>query len=276
MMTGCKRDYIIKVANNLVDAQEQRHTLREWLAEHARSEPVHYKKIAEALQRDPASVSASFSIEGKQALENNRPAYFVRVGSGLYQYNNLCENAVDEELIKEVLDRVDDFNKSTRREMRYNIAQLDIKGFEELAKIILFNVRVRVEEAEVIRRSPSSVVIVTSWRDDSGKSRIVVHVKKCELDELIESDTISEIRGALPINEANQGMLITNGIVSEDAKKEALGIRSSEMKVFVPPVHLMDIDIILNVLLESRTGVRTKNVEVLLLDHDFFKSIRTI
>ena len=60
-------------------------TLREWLAQHARAEPVHYKKIAEALERDPASVSASLSIEGKQALEDNRPAYFLRTGPGLYQ-----------------------------------------------------------------------------------------------------------------------------------------------------------------------------------------------
>ncbi|TFG34906.1 restriction endonuclease [Candidatus Thorarchaeota archaeon] len=259
----------------MADIQEQRQTLREWLAEHARSEPIHYKRIAEALQRDPASVSASFSIEGKQAQEDNRPAYFVRTGPGLYQYNDLCEGVVDEELITEVRDRADDFNKATRREIRYEIAQLDIHGFEELAKIILLNVRTRVEEAEIVRRSSSTIVFVTSWRDDGGKSRVVVYAKKCELDELVDIDTISEIRGALPINEANQGVLITNGTVTEDAKREALGFRSGEMKVFVPPVHLMDIEIILNILLESRTGVKTKNVEVLLLDHDFFRRLRT-
>lgn len=260
----------------MVDTQEQRQTLKEWLSEYAHSEPVHYKKIAKALKRDPASVSASLSIEGKLAQEEKRPAYFIRTGPGFYQYNDLCEGAVDEDLITEVRDRADDFNKATRREMRFEISQLDIHGFEELAKIILRNVRTNIEEAEIVRRSQNSVVLVTSWRDDSSKSRVVAFVKQCELDESVDVDTISEIRGSLPINEANQGLLITNGIVTEGAKREALGFSSSDMKVLVPPVHLMDIDIILNVLIESRTGVKIKNVEVLLLDHGFFNHLKDL
>jgi hypothetical protein len=87
---------------------------------------VHYRKIAEALGRDAASVSASLSIERKQAEEDNRPPYFVRMGPGLYQYNDLCEGAVDEELIREVRSRAEEFNLVTRREMRQRIAKLDI------------------------------------------------------------------------------------------------------------------------------------------------------
>ena len=65
--------------------QEQRHTLKEWLFENARSEPVHYRQIAKSLHREPSSVSASFSIERKQAHEENRPAYFVKAGPGYYK-----------------------------------------------------------------------------------------------------------------------------------------------------------------------------------------------
>jgi hypothetical protein len=36
----------------------------------------------------------------------------------------------------------------------------------------------------------------------------------------------------------------------------------------------MDMDIMLNILLESRTGVRTRNVEVLVLDNEFFRRLR--
>jgi hypothetical protein len=245
-------------------------TLKEWLAQHARAEPVHYKKIAEALERDPASVSASLSIEGKQAQEGNRPAYFLRTGPGLYQYNDLCEGAVDEELISEVRSRADDFNRATRREMRHEIAKLDIEGFNDLARIVLLNVRARVEEAIEIHQYNGTVVMLTSWRDDGGRSPVVVYAKKCDYDEKIGVDLIREIRGSLPTYQANQGVLITNGSVTPDGKQEALGYASKEIKVSVPPVHIMDIDIILNVLLESRTGVRAKSVEVLLLDHDFF------
>lgn len=249
-------------------------TLREWLAQHARAEPVHYKDIAEALERDPASVSASLSIEGKQAQEDNRPAYFQRVGPGLYQYNDLCEGAVDEELISEVSARAADFNRATRREIRHEIAKLDIDGFADLARIVLLNVRARIEEAVEVDQYNNTVVMITSWRDDGGHSPVVVYAKMCDYDGKIGSDLIREIRGSLPTHEANQGVLITNGIVTNEGKQEALGYTSRDIKVSVPPVHIMDIEIILNVLMESQTGVRAKDVKVLLLDHEFFKRLR--
>lgn len=252
-------------------------TLREWLAQHARAEPVHYKDIAEALERDPASVSASLSIEGKQAQVHNRPAYFQRVGPGLYQYNDLCEGAVDEELIAEVQSRADDFNRATRRELRSEISKLDLESFNELAQRVLFNVRARVEEAEEVHQENGNVVLLTSWLDDGGRSPVVVYAKKCEYDERIESDIIREIRGSLPTYQANQGVLITNGTVTPEGKLEALGYATKDIKLAsVPPVHIMDIDIILNVLMESHTGVRVRNVKVLLLDLDFFKSLRRL
>lgn len=245
-------------------------TLKEWLAAHARTEPVHYRKIAEALGRDAASVSASLSIERKQAEDDNRPPYFVRTGPGLYQYNDLCEGAVDEDLIREVRTRAEEYNLVTRNMMRQRIAELEIDGFEELAKIVLLNIRARVENTEVIRRYNDTIVMSTSWRDDGGRSPVVAHAKKCKLDERVERDTILEIRGSLPTLQSNQGVLITNGIVTKDAKAEALGYARGDVKVSVPPVHIMDIEILLNILLESRTGVRTRRVEVLLLDDDFW------
>lgn len=248
-------------------------TLKEWLAAHARFEPKHYKDIAKALKRDPASVSASLSIERKQAEEDNRPPYFVRVGPGLYQYNDLCEGAIDEELIREVRARAEEFNLVTRREMRQRIANLSLDAFQELTKIILANIRARYKDCKFIRRYNNTTVLITSWLDDGGRSPVVVYGKKCDLDERIERDTILEIRGSLPPLQANQGVLITNGIVSMEAKHEALGYATSDIKVSVPPVHLMDIEIILNVLLESRTGVRTRKVEVLLMNEDFWDNL---
>ncbi|MFW9794644.1 MAG: restriction endonuclease [Candidatus Thorarchaeota archaeon] len=248
-------------------------TLREWLAQHGRNEPVHYKEIAEALKRDPASVSASLSIEWKQAQEDNRPAYFIRAGPGLYQYNDLCEGAVDEELISEVSIRAADINRATRREMSHEISKLSLEGFNNLAKIVLRNVRARFEEIAEVHRNNEIVVLVTSWRDDGGRSPVVVYVRKCDFDERISADLIREIRGSLPKYQANQGVLITNGIVTHDGKQEALGFATHDLKVSVPPVHIMDNDIILNVLIESGTGVRAKSVEVLLLDDDFFKQL---
>ena len=249
-------------------------TLREWLAQHGRNEPVHYKEIAEALERDPASVSASLSIEMKQAKEDNRPAYFVRTGPGLYQYNDLCEGAVDEVLIKEVTEKAKDFERATRREMRHEISKLSIEEFERLAEIVLTNIRARQEEATVVDRYNGNIVMVTSWRDDGGRSPVVVFAKKCAYDEKIGFEFIREIRGTLQNYKANQGVLITNGIVTEGGKQEALGYTRKDQKVPVQPVHIMDLEIMLNVLVESRTGVREKQVKVLLLDSEFFKRLR--
>ena len=153
--------------------------------------------------------------------------------------------------------------------MRLEIAKMNLQVFEELSKYILLNARVRVEEAEIVRRNQNTVVLLASWRDDSGKSRVMIHIRKCDLDELIDVDVIEGIRGFLQTKQANQGVLVSNGIVTEAAKNSALGLEAGS-KAVVQPVHLMDIEIILNVMLESRTGVRSKNVEVLLLDYDFF------
>lgn len=262
------------VAIDLADAREQRQTLREWLAEHARGEPIHYKKIAEALERDPASVSASLSIEGKQAQVDKRPAYFLRTGPGLYRYNEVCEGVVDEELVSEVSARAADFNSATRREMRHEIARLDIEGFNDLAKIVLLNIRAIVEDTREVDRYNETVILLTSWRDDGGRSPVVIYAKKCSFDEKIGVDVIRQIRGSLPTHGSNQGVLISNGIVTEEGKKEALGYSTKGMNLSVPPVHLMDIEILLNILIESRTGVRSKNVEVLVLDNEFFKRLR--
>jgi hypothetical protein len=193
----------------------------------------------------------------------------------LYQYNDLCEGAVDEDLIREVRERAEEFNLATRRDMRQMIAKLDIHGFEELAKIILLNIRARVEKSEVVRRYNNTIVMTTSWRDDGGHSPVVVYAKKCKLDEQINRDTILEIRGSLPTFKSNQGVLISNGVVSPAGRSEALGYAGNDVKVSVPPVHLMDIDICLNVLLESRTGVRSRSVEVLILDDEFWERLST-
>jgi len=237
--------------------------------ENARDSPVHYTEIAERLGRDPASVSASLSIEKAQAEVDGRPAYFLRVAPGLYRFNDLCEGAITEQQLDEDLREKSRASKlATRNEMNQAIANLDLNGFRELAEVILVNVRVNREEIRERKRYNNTIVMTTSWLDDGGRAPVVFYAKKCELDEPIGEETILEIRGALPTYRANQGVLISNGICTPDAKNEAL-----QPELTVPPVHIMDKEIILNVLFESRTGVKSSKVEIFLLDTDFFKHL---
>jgi hypothetical protein len=256
------------VAVELANAKERR-TLREWLMENARDTPVHYTKIAEALDRDPASVSASLSIEKAQAEEDGRPAYFRREAPGLYRFNDLCEGARTEQQLDEDLKEKARASKlATRNEMNQAISCLDLYGFRELAEIILVNVRVNRDDVVERERYNNTIVLTASWLDDGGKAPVVFYAKKCDLDEPIGKETILEIRGALPQYGANQGVLISNGICTEDAKVVAV-----QPHLSVPPVHIMDKEIILNVLFESRTGVKSSKVEIFLLDSDFFKGL---
>ncbi|MFW9908724.1 MAG: restriction endonuclease [Candidatus Thorarchaeota archaeon] len=250
------------------DREAQRLTLKKWLSKHARDKAVHYTDIAEALGRDPASVSASLSIERKQAQKDDRPAYFSRKGPGLYQYNELCEGAIDEDSVKEVRKRADEFNMVTRSKLNQAIAELSLDAFGKLARIILLNVRARMETIEEKDLYNNTLVLTTSWLDDGGRAPVVFHVKKCDLDEEIQKEAILELRGALQSYGANQGVLISNGIVNEEGRREAL-----VPGVSVSPVHIMDKEIILNILIESRTGIRTKKVEVFLHDKDFFERL---
>jgi hypothetical protein len=237
--------------------------------ENGRDNPVHYREIAKALDRDPASVSASLSIEKAQAEEDGRPAYFLRVAPGLYRFNDLCEGAITEQQLDEDLREKSRASKlATRNEMNQAIASLDLNGFRDLAEVILVNVRVNREETRERERYNNTIVLTTSWYDDGGRAPVVFYAKKCDLDEPIGKETILEIRGALPIYGANQGVLLSNGICSPEAIREAV-----QPNLTVPPVHIMDKEIILNVLFESRTGVKSSKVEIFLPDTDFFKRL---
>lgn len=256
------------VAINLANAKERR-TLREWLMENARETPVHYTKIAEALDRDPASVSASLSIEKAQAQVDGRPAYFQRVSPGLYRFNDLCEGAITEQQIDEDLKEKARASKlATRNEMNQAISSLNLLEFRELAEIILVNVRVNRDDIRERERYNNTIIFTGSWLDDGGRAPVVFYAKKCHLDEPIGKETILEIRGDLLNCGANQGVLISNGICTDDARDVAVQRNRS-----VPPVHIMDKEIILNVLFESRTGVKSSKVEIFLLDNDFFKGL---
>ncbi|MCK5238290.1 MAG: hypothetical protein KAR33_02010 [Candidatus Thorarchaeota archaeon] len=255
-----------------IDDKVQRLTLKKWLAKHARNKAVHYTDIAVDLGRDPASVSASLSIERKQAKRDDRPAYFVRKGPGLYQYNDLCEGAIDEESVKEVRKRADEFNMVTKSKMNEAIANLSIDAFKQLAVVILTNTRARVgKDGELVQerdRYNNTIILTTSWLDDGGNAPVVFHVRKCGLDEKITKETILEIRGALPRYGANQGVLISNGILDDLGKEEAL-----VPNVSTTPVHIMDKDILLHILTESKTGIRTVPVNVFLIDDNFFEQL---
>ncbi|MEM2143527.1 MAG: restriction endonuclease [Candidatus Thorarchaeota archaeon] len=257
--------------------------MRQYLQQNARFTPVHYRDIARELGRSEASVIASLSIEGRQAAESGRPPYFIRTGPGLYRYNDLCEGAADEESIDQVMrTRAQEFNRATRNEMNRMISLLDLDAFESLTKIILVNIRAYSDEQSpdeskrlvVRQRHGDTVEMTTAWRDDGGCSPVVIYAKKCSLDEPIGPDTIRELRGTLPRYGANQGVLITNGIVTDEGRREAVGYSEDGLKLSIPPVHIMDKEIILNVLFESRTGIRTRNVELFLLDKDFFQQLR--
>jgi hypothetical protein len=256
------------VAIDLANAKERR-TLREWLMENARDTPVHYREIAEALDRDPASVSASLSIEKAQAHVDGREAYFKRVAPGLYRFNDIYEGAITEQQIDEDLKQ--NAKKSiikTRNEMNQAISDLDMHGFRELAEIIMTNVRVNRDDIHEEERYNNTIVFTASWLDDGGRAPVVFYAKKCDFDEPIGKETILEIRGALPTYGANQGVLISNGVCTPEARVVAV-----QPHLSVPPVHIMDKEIILNVLFESRTGVKPIKVEIFLLDADFFSDL---
>jgi len=255
----------------LADSRGPRITLREWLAENARGEPIHYKAIAEALGRDPASVSASLSIEKAQAEREVRPPYFVRVKAGLYRYNELCEAAKDEQKIdKEIRDRVKEVNWWARNEVNEAIARLSMDGFAQLASNVLANIRIRVDDVKERDRYNKTIILTGSWLDDGGRAPVVFYVKKCGLREKITRETILEIRGLLPNYQANQGVLISNGICTEDAREAAV-----QRNYTVPPVHIMDNEIILNILFESRTGVKSRKLEIFIKDDDFFEQLNS-
>ena len=241
------------------------------MAENARSEPIHYKDIAEELGRDPASVSASLSIEKSQAELEGRPPYFERVSAGLYRYNELCEAAkADEKIDQDIRERAREANRWARSEVNEEISRLNSGEFLELAREILGAIRVRMDDVkERDHRVNGGIVLTGSWHDDGGEAPVVFYVKKCGLNEPIDDDTVHVIRGLLQTYNANQGVLISNGICTERAIDAAVNRHAT-----VSPVHIMDKEIILNILFEGTKAVKSRRIEVYLKNDDFFEEIR--
>ncbi len=138
-------------------------------------------------------------------------------------------------------------------------------------KTVLFNLRATTEDTVERERYDCIVVMTTTWLYDGGHSLVVAYVKKCEMDEPVGKDTILRIWGLLPKYAANQGVLLTNGVVTQEAIQEARGPGYAS----VPPVNLIDRDILLDILFGSRSGVVVRNVEVYLVDRGFFDSLAT-
>jgi hypothetical protein len=64
-------------------------------------------------------------------------------------------------------------------------------------------------------------------------------------------------------------VLISNGICSEAAVETAV-----DKSATVSPVHIMDKEIILNILFEGTKAVKSRKVEIYLKNDDFFEEIR--
>ncbi len=78
-------------------------------------------------------------------------------------------------------------------------------------------------------------------------------------------NVVREVRGAM-VGRADKGVIITTGGFTQDARKEAT-------RDGAPPIDLIDGELLVDKPRELRLGVRTKMVEAMEIDHEWFNSI---
>ena len=81
----------------------------------------------------------------------------------------------------------------------------------------------------------------------------------------VTAGQIRDFRGAMQ-GRTDKGLLITTGSFTRDAKKEAT-------RDGAPPIDLVDGEQLIDILKSLALGIKTKTVETVEIDHEWFKAI---
>lgn len=161
------------------------------------------------------------------------------------------------------IDNYDDETALWREELLETLLRIQPKGFERLCQ-------------RMLRESGFIEVEVTGSTGDGGiDGHGIIRVAglisfpvlfQCKrYRDNVGSNMVRDFRGAM-IGRADKGLIITTGGFTRDARLEAT-------RDGAPPVDLIDGTLLTDKLKELRLGIRTKMVEVVEVDKEWYSSI---
>ena len=183
---------------------------------------------------------------------------FVKVGRGIFAVSSQSNREKAPEQI------IQEYNKTQRAVLKERLHNTDPFIFEHLIGDLLE--KLGYENVEVTKRSGDKGIDVKAVLTVYGFTNVKTAVQVKRYDGNVGDGVVREIRGAAETDQ--RGLIITTGDFTKAAKEEA----AAKNKV---PVSLVNGEMLLDLLIKYRIGVKVKTSELISLDEDYFENLES-
>lgn len=183
---------------------------------------------------------------------------FVKVGRGIFAASSQSNREKAPEQI------IQEYNKAQRAVLKERLHNTDPFIFEHLIGDLLE--KLGYENVEVTKRSGDKGIDVKAVLTVYGFTNVKTAVQVKRYDGNVGDGVVREIRGAAETDQ--RGLIITTGDFTKAAKEEV----AAKNKV---PVSLVNGEMLLDLLIKYRIGVKVKTSELLSLDEDYFENLES-
>lgn len=183
---------------------------------------------------------------------------FVKVGRGLFTAaSSSNKEKAPEQIIQE-------YNSAQKATLRERLLNTDPFIFEHLIGDLLE--KLGYENVQVTKRSGDGGIDVKAVLTVYGFTNVKTAVQVKRYSHNVSDNIVRELRGAAETDQ--RGLIITTADFTPAAKNEA----TAKNKV---PISLVNGEMLLDLLIKYRVGVKSKTTELISLDEDYFENLES-
>lgn len=190
--------------------------------------------------------------------KNGDESQFVKVGRGLFAASSSSNREKAPEQI------IQEYNKAQKSALQERLLNTDPFIFEHLIGDLLE--KLGYENVNVTRRSGDGGIDVKAVLTVYGFTNVKTAVQVKRYSHNVSDSVVRELRGAAETDQ--RGLIITTADFTTAAKNEA----NAKNKV---PISLVNGEMLLDLLIKYRVGVKSKATELISIDEDYFENLES-
>lgn len=190
--------------------------------------------------------------------KNGDESQFVKVGRGLFAASSSSnKEKAPEQIIQE-------YNRAQKSALKERLLNTDPFIFEHLIGDLLE--KLGYENVEVTKRSGDGGIDVKAVLTVYGFTNVKTAVQVKRYSHNVSDSVVRELRGAAETDQ--RGLIITTADFTAAAKNEA----AAKNKV---PISLVNGEMLLDLLIKYRVGIKSKTTELISIDEDYFENLES-
>jgi restriction system protein len=225
------------------------------------SRSLHYAEIAQRAldaglldtrgQTPEATMGSRLYVDTKK-----RDSRFRRTGRGIF--------ALAEPRQPDVIQRIDDLNRQTRRELKKRLLALEPEKFEVLIGELLLAIGFVEETVTVTKRTSDGGIDVRGLMRVGGVAEVHTAVQAKRWKRNVQAPVVRNLRGSLKVHE--HGIIITTSGYPRGAKAEAVEEGKTR-------ISLVDGDMLIDLLVTHEIGVTKDQKTLIALDDEWWGEV---